>query len=410
MLRAMGAFPLELRSVWTAIVLLALCAGCRDEQAGPRGRGVRLPPPAQARTLDAAPGDLTFRSGATWGGGAVVYLGSRVTPARAIPGQPVTVAHYFQARQPPPQGYQFFVHLVDPATGQQLANLDHEIQGGAMPLGSWPVGKVIEDVQGVPTSPNFAKLQLRLGFWRGDQRLKVDDPAAQDGSERMLGPTIELQDGAPLPEYHVKKTPRPPVIDGVPSDPVWAQASEVTLGNSFDGHRPALRTTARLLYDDANLYVAFDCEDPDVWGTLLKRDDPIYNEEVVEIFLDANADGRTYNELEVSPHNTVFDAYFPARRQGQDNAWDSGMKSAVKVRGTIDNPSDRDEGWSVELQIPIARLAEVPHVPPRPGDRWRFNLYRLEHLDRKQVEGQAFSPLYQGDFHNLPRFGWLVFE
>jgi hypothetical protein len=67
-------------------------------------------------------------------------------------------------------------------------------------------------------------------------------------------------------------------------------------------------------------------------------------------------------------------------------------------------------GWSVELRIPLARLAQVPHLPPKPGDRWRFNLYRLEHLGRKQVEGQSFSPLFQGDFHNLPRFGWLVFD
>jgi hypothetical protein len=53
----------------------------------------------------------------------------------------------------------------------------------------------------------------------------------------------------------------------------------------------------------------------------------------------------------------------------------------------------------------------VPHVPPRPGDVWRFNAYRLEHLERKKsVEADAFSPLYEGDFHNLPRFGKLAFE
>jgi hypothetical protein len=86
------------------------------------------------------------------------------------------------------------------------------------------------------------------------------------------------------------------------------------------------------------------------------------------------------------------------------------MRSAVKVRGTLDDASDRDQGWSVELQIPFARLAEVPHLPPRPGDRWRFNLYRLELPDRRTQQGQALSPLFVGDFHALPRFAWLVFE
>jgi hypothetical protein len=50
-------------------------------------------------------------------------------------------------------------------------------------------------------------------------------------------------------------------------------------------------------------------------------------------------------------------------------------------------------------------------VPPQKGDRWRFNAYRLEHLARRtNIEGQSFSPLFVGDFHALPRFGWLVFE
>jgi hypothetical protein len=91
--------------------------------------------------------------------------------------------------------------------------------------------------------------------------------------------------------------------------------------------------------------------------------------------------------------------------------WDPQMQSAVQVRGTIDNDSDVDQGWSVEMKIPLDRLMDVPRLPPQRGDRWRFNLYRLEHLKRRtQIEGQAFSPLYLGDFHNLPRFGWLVFE
>jgi hypothetical protein len=86
------------------------------------------------------------------------------------------------------------------------------------------------------------------------------------------------------------------------------------------------------------------------------------------------------------------------------------MTTAVKVRGTLDNPADRDEGWRVEMKIPFARLAEVPNLSPKKGERWRFNAYRLEHVERRQVEGQSFSPLFVGDFHALPRFGWLVFE
>lgn len=387
--------------------LTLLVAACRDEQAGPKPRTPRLPPPAQMRTLDAAPEDLTFRSGATLGGGTIVYLGSRVTPPTAAPGQQVRLAHYFKALRTPPKGWAFFTHVVDASSGKMLVNADHEIQGGAAPLGSWPVDKVIEDVHTVamPSVP----ARVLMGFWRGNERLSVDEARHQDGSNRLLGP--QLGGAAPeVPEYTVKRASQAPVIDGDLSDAAWKEAREVVLSGSFDGRPVTHRTQAWLTYNEQFLYVAFNVEDPDIWGTFRKNDEPIYEQEVVEVFLDANADGRTYNELQVSPHNVTFDAYFPARRQGMDLSWDSGMTSAVKVRGTLDDPSDRDEGWSVELRIPFERLAEVPNVPPRKGDRWRFNLYRLEHLERKRVEGQAFSPLFVGDFHALPRFGWLVFE
>jgi len=391
------------------LLSVAQVAGCRDEQAGPKNRAMAAPlQSASGNLLDSAP-QLTFQSGGTFERGAITYLGSRAPPS-VRPGQTVVLAHYFQARAEPPPGFGLFVHLVDAATGQLVVNADHEIQEGRMPLDSWPLGKVVEDVHPVPI-PVGAPPQLRvlLGFWRGDQRLTVDQPQIQDGQNRMFGPALAVQSEA-LPEYHVTRTRKPPIIDGALTDQVWTKARAVELVNSLDGRKTTVRTVARLLYDDEHLYVAFDCEDPDVWGTLMKRDDPIYNEEVVEIFIDANGDGRTYNEIEVSPNNTVFDAYFPARRQGMDTSWDSGVKSAVQVRGTLNDPSDLDQGWTVEMAIPIRRLAEVPHLPPRPGDRWRFNLYRLEHLERKRVEGQAFSPLYLGDFHHLPRFGWLVFD
>lgn len=402
----------DVRLLVVSLAFFAVFAGCRDEQAGPKHRGSRTPG-QQLQPLASvpnAPSDLTFRSGATWNDGALVYVGAKVTPVSVKPGETVTVRHYFLARRPLPSGYQLFVHVVDPFTGQMLMNADHPFAGGRISLDALPVGQLIEDEQSFAAPrANGGQVRVLLGFWQGDSRLKVDQPQAHDGADRMIGPPVRLEDSQPLPEYTVHRTAHPPVIDGDLSDRAWAEATPVTLVGSFDGRPTQTRTTARLLYDDHFLYVAFDAQDPDVWGTLLNRDDAIYNEEAVEVFLDANADGKTYNELEVSPNNTQFDAYFPARRQGMDLSWDSQMRSAVKVQGTLNNPDDVDQGWTVEVAIPFDRLAEVPHLPPQKGDKWRFNLYRLEHLQRRQVEGQAFSPLFQGDFHNLPRFGWLVF-
>ena len=407
------------------LTVLAVCLpalGCRDEQAGPHPKShsatsspsAQGPAAAAGRILPGVPRNLSYRSGATLGQGAIEYLGSIVVPPSAKPGQVVTLAHYFRALREPPQGFGFFVHVVDEGSGQMVGNLDHEIGGGQLPLGQWPVGKVIED-RHTFTMPEGVTggLKLLLGFWEGSSRLPVDQPELQDGQNRLLGPILRPEGAAPaLPEYRVTKTATPPKIDGDTGDAVWQNAASVSLVRSFDGGPVKFKTTARLLYDDRNLYIAFDCEDPDVWGTMMTRDEALYTQEVVEVFLDANGDQRTYNELEVSPNNTVFDASFAAYRSDLEVAkrWDAQMTTAVKVRGTLNNPTDRDEGWSVEMAIPISRLAEVPHVPPQPQDRWRFNLYRLEHPHRTEEEGQAFSPLFKGDFHNLARFGWLVFQ
>ncbi|MEW5738353.1 MAG: carbohydrate-binding family 9-like protein [Myxococcota bacterium] len=404
---------MRMSQMWVWVVV-AVVAGCRDEQAGPRPKAGQAPRPqvgGSVRTLEAAPA-LTFTSGATWAGGAVTYLGSIVEPPRPRPGDQVTLRHYFRADADVPQGYRFFAHVLDADSRRQLGNLDHEIQQGAAPLGTWPKKKVIEDVHGFQM-PNFpGTLQLAIGFWNDAGRLPVDSVALSDGDNRVLGPRFEGHVAA-LPEYRTPRAAKAPLIDGKLDDDVWKSAPEVVLQGSFDGRPVERKTTFRAVWDDEFLYVAFWAEDKDAWGTLRKKDDPIYTEDACEVFLDANGDGATYNELQVSPHNVNFDASFVARRSDLAEAmkWESGMQTAVQVKGTLDDASDTDEFWSAEMKIPLKNLNSVPRLPPQKGDKWRFNAYRLEHLSRqKNVEGQAFSPLFVGDFHNLPRFGWLVFD
>ena len=383
-----------------AASLLLLAGACRDEQAGPKRRAA----PASSAAAPAA-------AGATLGGGALRYKGSRVSALRGRAGDGVQVLHQFEVLKPPPPGYRLFVHLLDEASGEQLANLDHDIQGGASSPEQWPVGQVVEDRHAfrLPAAPS-GRVRLVLGFWNDAGRLAVDSASAHLGDQRLLGPVFELVRDD-LPVYRAPRAATPPVVDGALDDAAWATAPAVQLAGSFDGRKASLRTLARVAWDEQFIYLAFDCEDPDAWGSFAQRDDPIYNEEAVEAFFDANGDGRTYNELQVSPNNVQFDAAFVSYRSdlGAARAWQSSFTSAVKVRGTVNDGSDKDEGWSVEMRIPISELMEVPSTPPRPGDRWRFNLYRLEKVNRDQQEGQSFSPLFKGDFHHLPRFGWLEF-
>ncbi len=164
---------------------------------------------------------------------------------------------------------------------------------------------------------------------------------------------------------------------------------------------------------ETHLYVAFSCRDTDIWGTYTQRDEPLFDEEVVEIFLCPSGNLAHYFEFEVSPRNTVFDAnvFNPEgdrRTMLVDREWNAaGLRTAVRVAGTLGQRDDHDLGWIAELAIPFADLG-LPG-PPAPNEQWRINLYRIE---RGEVEEfSAWSPTLKSppDFHVPSRFGTLVF-
>ena len=211
-----------------------------------------------------------------------------------------------------------------------------------------------------------------------------------------------------LPLYRVARAEGPIEIDGRPDEAAWNAALQMPLVDSLGGQPPRLPTVARVLRDERHLFVAFDCRDDQVFVRPGRQhDDPIWEDEVVEVFLDPAGAGRDYVEIEVSPAGVTFDARFERRRSDLDRAraWESGVVAAAR----IDRGPSGDRGWTAELRLPIEAVRGAA-PPPRSGSRWRANLFRMETHNRAgMVEGQAFSPPYRGDFHALDRFGWLVF-
>jgi hypothetical protein len=175
---------------------------------------------------------------------------------------------------------------------------------------------------------------------------------------------------------------------------------------------PAGKTRVKALWDDSALYLAFQCDDRDIFSPYTRRDQPLYRGEVVEAFIATGDDANRYFEFEVSPANVLFDArvFNPGNRKGMkvETAWNArGMRSAVRVDGTLTQRGDRDRGWTVEIAIPFADLGLSR--PVRPGDAWRANFYRIDR--GKPEEFSAWSPtlLNPPDFHVPARFGRLVF-
>ena len=214
------------------------------------------------------------------------------------------------------------------------------------------------------------------------------------------------------PEYLCHRASRPIVVDGLLDDPPWQGAPSVELVLADTGGQPRQGTTVQLLWDDHHLYVAFHCHDSDIWGVTTERDQDIYNQEVVEVFVDADRDNHGYVEIEVSPLNAVLDLFMLYRDDRQRGLWDwdsEGLRTAVVVDGDPTRRGTADRSWTVEMAIPMSDFMTAPHLPPLPGDVWHLNLYRIDR-GQKGDEYSAWSPPGRLNYHTPERFGRLVFS
>ena len=219
-----------------------------------------------------------------------------------------------------------------------------------------------------------------------------------------LGKTHEV------PSYQVLKTTVPIMVDGLLNDPSWVRAKEVgAFVNSPDGAASDLRTEAKILYDENFIYFAFRVWDQNIWSTFQNRDEHLWTEEVVEVFIQASPTEPSYIELEVNPLGTMLDIYLlDIRKPLPYKSWNSeNLKWAVDVQGTVDGkPGDTD--WTCEMALPLVDVVTAPNIPPEPGDQWRVNLYRVE--SKPEETGLAWSPTMRRDFHVPSMFGKIVFS
>lgn len=233
-------------------------------------------------------------------------------------------------------------------------------------------------------------------------------------------PGAAPHDAAPpdVPVYRCPRIDREIALTGKLDDPLWARAPVAPLVRADTGGAPGFATEARLLAGPAALYIGFRCVDDYVWGTKTRRDEAVYTEECVEVFISPAGTAHQYYEINVSPKNVVFDACVlnprlepgsRARYRGIPEFDLPGLRTSAHVEGEADRAGEAT-GWSVEYAIPYADLIGAPHAPPRPGDRWRLNLYRIDHPAGGKTEYSAWSPTTIIDFHLPCRFGVLEFE
>jgi len=214
-------------------------------------------------------------------------------------------------------------------------------------------------------------------------------PAAPWPAAVLLAAACGVARGAEPPpkRYDCVRAPGTIRVDGKLSEPAWRRAAWTDDFADIEGDRkpkPRFRTRVRMLWDDDHFYVGAEMEEPHVWATLTRHDSVIFHDNDFEVFIDPNGDTLEYYEFEINALNTGWDLFLnkPYRHGGKArNEWEiPGLRTAVRIDGTLNNPRDRDRGWSLEIAFPWKALAEFARQPspPRDGDVWRVNFSRVE--------------------------------
>jgi hypothetical protein len=272
---------------------------------------------------------------------------------------------------------------------------------------------------------------IAAGLFTGCASTSGDAPLksfSTTGEAPGLADRIET---GPPRQYEAPRMITPPVIDGRLDDAGWAAAPWTEDFGDIRGPSlpaPRFRTRARIAWDEQYLYVAAELEEPHVWAAMTEHDQIIWHEKNFEVFVDPDGDEELYFEYEINALGTVFDLVLvrtyiaggPALHE-----WDwKGARFGIQVDGTLNDPSDIDRGWTVELALPWTPMApglgEGGRIPPQPGDTWRINFSRVmwEHdvVDGRYVrrdppeDNWTWSPQGLINMH-LPRFwGFVTFQ
>jgi hypothetical protein len=257
--------------------------------------------------------------------------------------------------------------------------------------------------------------------------------------------------------YHTQRTLK---VDGLLNEPAWEKAPKSPRFVDMAAGTPGFYDTRMAsLWDDDYLYVGFWIEEPFVEAHHTERDAIIFQENDVEVFIDG---GDCYYELEINALGTLYEVMFIWRdaytrgsrfdvpefdllerqvfsfggdydRQPASFWWGThprgprwafldwdfpGLRVATHIDGTLNDSSDIDQGWTVEIAFPwsgMTWLADGRSLPPQDGDTWRIFFGRFEKLMNagREIEPHpawVLSPHGVYDTHQPACFPYVTFS
>ena len=246
---------------------------------------------------------------------------------------------------------------------------------------------------------------------------------------------LDINDKIILPKHYIVNKINDQInIDGKDDELAWSNAIYTDDFIDIEGDKiPRQKTNVKMLWDDKFLYVFAKLYENHIWGDITKRDEVIYYNNDFEVFINPNDDVFSYGEIEINALGTEWDLFLnrPYRLKGKaDSSWDiNGLKSAVDISGTLNDPNDLDDYWTVEIAIPLKEIEKLNTTGKDEkvfsGHVWRINFSRVNWdfeinngvYSRKKENGKylpeynwVWSPQGIINMHVPENWGYLVFS
>jgi len=206
------------------------------------------------------------------------------------------------------------------------------------------------------------------------------------------------------------------VVDGKLNETSWEKAEWTDDFIDIEGSvkpNPRFKTKVKMLWENKYFYIAAELTEPHIWANLLNRDDIIFFDNDFEVFIDPDGDTHGYVEFEMNALNTVWDLLLIQPYRDIDNAalhgWDiKNLESGVEILGTLNNSSDIDDKWTVEIAFPWKGFDEITNMktPPINGDQWRVNFSRVE-WHTEVIDGKYSKITNPETGKSLPEDNWV---
>ncbi len=336
-------------------------------------------------------------------------------PIKPRHGEPFKIVSYWKFNEKVPAGHALFFHIENKEEDEMFV-ADQPIAEKLFEYKGDEFVRIETTVKELPLWFSSDELYIKAGLYKGNDRL-IPESKFNDGKNRITCPPIKT-DAAKIVKktidvYVIAPESRKEIkIDGKLDESFWANAQT---GGKFwrtSGRKIAdSQTVLKVAMDDKYLYVGFECEDKDLYSPYKNNDDKLYEADVAEIFIDADGNNKNgYYELQVSPANLKFDKSFKGGpRRGGNTKWESNMKFAVSLDGTLNKSSDTDKGWTAEMAIPFDSIKDAANNPPKDGDIWKVYFYRIDKSSDGKGEYTGWIPPMKGDFHYLKFMGDMKF-